>query len=72
MLKHIFYSIYRQLTEEVNFDPAIHLEFRGAVTMKGRPEPMNCWILTRNTSSTLATPCTPTLPNKPEKVKATI
>ncbi|CAO1395465.1 unnamed protein product [Diamesa serratosioi] len=63
---------YKQLTEEVNFDPAIHLEFRGAVTMKGRPEPMNCWILTRNTSSTLSTQSTPTLPNKPEKVKATI
>lgn len=43
--------IYRKLIEKVNFDPTLNLEFRGAVTMKGKPEPMNCWLLTRNKST---------------------
>ena len=37
----------RLLCDEMNRDPSMNLEYRGPVTMKGKPEPMDCWILTR-------------------------
>lgn len=41
-------NYFRLLTNEVNYDPSFKLDFRGAVTMKGKSEPMNCWFLTRS------------------------
>ena len=31
----------------MNHDASMNLEYRGPVTMKGKPEPMECWILSR-------------------------
>ncbi|XP_055535984.1 guanylate cyclase soluble subunit beta-1 isoform X2 [Wyeomyia smithii] len=44
-------TTYKLLCEPVNHDPSFHLEYRGPVVMKGKPEPMKCWFLTRKTSS---------------------
>ena len=30
-----------------NYDPDFQFEYRGPVTMKGRPEPMKCYFLSR-------------------------
>lgn len=49
----------RWLTNEVNYDKSFELEYRGAVPMKGKPEPMQCWYLTRGTGSNFP-PITPT------------
>ncbi|KAG5681351.1 hypothetical protein PVAND_010795 [Polypedilum vanderplanki] len=38
---------YNLLCDKVNYDPTMHLEYRGPVTMKGKPEPMKCWLLSR-------------------------
>lgn len=35
-------------TRPENFDPSFQFEFRGEITMKGKPEPMKVWFLTRN------------------------
>uniref|UniRef100_A0A182J928 Uncharacterized protein n=1 Tax=Anopheles atroparvus TaxID=41427 RepID=A0A182J928_ANOAO len=35
------------LCDPVNHDPCFNLEYRGPVVMKGKPEPMDCWFLTR-------------------------
>uniref|UniRef100_A0A182UZN4 Guanylate cyclase domain-containing protein n=1 Tax=Anopheles merus TaxID=30066 RepID=A0A182UZN4_ANOME len=35
------------LCDPVNHDPSFNLEYRGPVVMKGKPEPMDCWFLTR-------------------------
>lgn len=43
------FLFHRLLCDEVNYDPALNLEYRGPVAMKGKPDPMNVWILTRNT-----------------------
>ncbi|XP_058443051.1 guanylate cyclase soluble subunit beta-1 isoform X2 [Malaya genurostris] len=40
-------STYKLLCEPVNQDPSFHLEYRGPVVMKGKPEPMDCWFLNR-------------------------
>ncbi|XP_055681218.1 guanylate cyclase soluble subunit beta-1 [Lutzomyia longipalpis] len=40
---------YKLLNEGVNYDDSFQLDFRGAVVMKGKPEPMNVWFLTRAT-----------------------
>jgi len=37
----------------INQDDSFHLEYRGPVIMKGKPTPMDCWFLTRATSSIL-------------------
>uniref|UniRef100_A0A1I8M4H5 Guanylate cyclase soluble subunit beta-1 n=2 Tax=Musca domestica TaxID=7370 RepID=A0A1I8M4H5_MUSDO len=42
---------YRLLCEEINQDESFNLEYRGPVVMKGKPTPMNCWFLTRNTTT---------------------
>ncbi|XP_029710577.1 guanylate cyclase soluble subunit beta-1 isoform X1 [Aedes albopictus] len=42
-------TTYKLLCEPVNQDPCFHLEYRGPVVMKGKPEPMECWFLTRKT-----------------------
>ncbi|XP_055620638.1 guanylate cyclase soluble subunit beta-1 isoform X1 [Toxorhynchites rutilus septentrionalis] len=54
-------TTYRLLCEPVNQDPSFHLEYRGLVTMKGKPEPMECWFLTRKTSDSNGQP-PPSLP----------
>ncbi|KFB39374.1 AGAP000212-PA-like protein [Anopheles sinensis] len=38
------------LCDPVNHDPSFNLEYRGPVVMKGKPEPMECWFLTRKTA----------------------
>ncbi|XP_036213334.2 guanylate cyclase soluble subunit beta-1 isoform X2 [Bactrocera oleae] len=43
---------YRLLCHEINHDDSFNLEYRGPVVMKGKPTPMDCWFLTRNTSAT--------------------
>ncbi|XP_073816050.1 guanylate cyclase soluble subunit beta-1-like isoform X2 [Musca autumnalis] len=42
---------YRLLCEEINQDESFNLEYRGPVIMKGKPTPMNCWFLTRNSTT---------------------
>nr|XP_029707897.1 guanylate cyclase soluble subunit beta-1-like isoform X2 [Aedes albopictus] len=42
-------TTYKLLCEPVNQDPCFNLEYRGPVVMKGKPEPMECWFLTRKT-----------------------
>ncbi|XP_017122579.1 guanylate cyclase soluble subunit beta-1 isoform X2 [Drosophila elegans] len=42
---------YRLLCLAINQDDSFHLEYRGPVIMKGKPTPMDCWFLTRATSS---------------------
>ncbi|XP_017065660.1 guanylate cyclase soluble subunit beta-1 [Drosophila eugracilis] len=44
---------YRLLCLPINQDDSFHLEYRGPVIMKGKPTPMDCWFLTRATSSVL-------------------
>ncbi|XP_017039343.1 guanylate cyclase soluble subunit beta-1 isoform X1 [Drosophila ficusphila] len=44
---------YRLLCLAINQDDSFHLEYRGPVVMKGKPTPMDCWFLTRATSSVL-------------------
>lgn len=46
------FHIYRLLCQEINHDDSFNLEYRGPVVMKGKPTPMDCWFLTRNTSAT--------------------
>ncbi|SPP80827.1 blast:Guanylate cyclase soluble subunit beta-1 [Drosophila guanche] len=41
----------RLLCQTINQDDSFHLEYRGPVIMKGKPTPMDCWFLTRATSS---------------------
>ncbi|XP_028901755.2 guanylate cyclase soluble subunit beta-1 isoform X2 [Zeugodacus cucurbitae] len=43
---------YRLLCQEINHDDSFNLEYRGPVVMKGKPTPMDCWFLTRNTLAT--------------------
>lgn len=38
---------YRFLNSPENFDPEFHFEHRGHVKMKGKPEPMECYFMTR-------------------------
>ncbi|XP_058127008.1 guanylate cyclase soluble subunit beta-1 [Anopheles ziemanni] len=40
-------TTYKLLCDPVNHDPSFNLEYRGPVVMKGKPEPMECWFLTR-------------------------
>ncbi|XP_055716152.1 guanylate cyclase soluble subunit beta-1 [Phlebotomus papatasi] len=40
---------YKLLSQGVNYDDSFQLDFRGPVVMKGKPEPMNVWFLTRAT-----------------------
>ncbi|KAJ6640083.1 Guanylate cyclase soluble subunit beta-1 [Pseudolycoriella hygida] len=42
------------LVNELNIDPSFHLEYRGPVIMKGKPDPMKCWFLSRNTGAAAA------------------
>uniref|UniRef100_A0A6P4E751 Guanylate cyclase soluble subunit beta-1 n=1 Tax=Drosophila rhopaloa TaxID=1041015 RepID=A0A6P4E751_DRORH len=44
---------YRLLCLAINQDDSFHLEYRGPVIMKGKPTPMDCWFLTRATTSIL-------------------
>lgn len=39
----------RFLKSPENFDPEFHFEHRGHVKMKGKPEPMECYFMTRKT-----------------------
>lgn len=41
---------YKLLCQEINQDDSFHLEYRGPVVMKGKPTPMKCWFLSRNTN----------------------
>ncbi|KAH8232517.1 hypothetical protein KR032_008483, partial [Drosophila birchii] len=45
---------YRLLCLAINQDDSFNLEYRGPVIMKGKPTPMDCWFLTRATSSAAA------------------
>ncbi|XP_038107544.1 guanylate cyclase soluble subunit beta-1 isoform X3 [Culex quinquefasciatus] len=49
-------TTYKLLCEPVNQDPSFQLDYRGSVTMKGKPEPMECWFLTRKTPSSNGQP----------------
>uniref|UniRef100_A0A182NVG2 Guanylate cyclase soluble subunit beta-1 n=1 Tax=Anopheles dirus TaxID=7168 RepID=A0A182NVG2_9DIPT len=40
-------TTYKLLCDPVNQDPSFNLVYRGPVVMKGKPEPMDCWFLTR-------------------------
>ncbi|KAJ8944004.1 hypothetical protein NQ318_021719 [Aromia moschata] len=40
-------DVYKILCEEDNFDRQFHFEYRGPVTMKGKTEPMDVYILSR-------------------------
>lgn len=60
---NFFVLLYRILVNEVNMDPSFHLEYRGPVAMKGKPEPMKCWFLTRNNG--FAAPVTPSFEDYP-------
>lgn len=71
----ILKSIYRLLCQEINQDDSFHLEYRGPVVMKGKPTPMDCWFLTRNTTSSgivtvnsEPTPPTPSALNPPQAI----
>lgn len=44
-------TLNRLLCNEVDRDPSMNLEYRGPVTMKGKPEPMDCWLLSRKPMS---------------------
>lgn len=39
----------------MNHDASMNLEYRGPVTMKGKPEPMECWLLSRKSPSNVNT-----------------
>ncbi|KAH8383716.1 hypothetical protein KR009_010189, partial [Drosophila setifemur] len=43
---------YRLLCQPINQDDSFSLEYRGPVIMKGKPTPMDCWFLTRATTTT--------------------
>lgn len=43
----VLFRFTRLLCDPVNHDPSFNLEYRGPVVMKGKPEPMECWFLTR-------------------------
>ncbi|XP_058064378.1 guanylate cyclase soluble subunit beta-1 [Anopheles bellator] len=43
-------TTYKLLCDPVNHDPSFNLEYRGPVVMKGKPEPMDCWFLTRSSA----------------------
>ncbi|XP_053678907.1 guanylate cyclase soluble subunit beta-1 [Anopheles nili] len=45
-------TTYKLLCDPVNHDPSFNLEYRGPVVMKGKPEPMDCWFLTRKVAPT--------------------
>lgn len=42
------FIFFRILLEGENYDEHFHFEYRGPVTMKGKSEPMDVWLLTRN------------------------
>ena len=42
--------------EPQNEDPNFHFEYRGPVTMKGKKEPMQCWLLSSKTAGATAAP----------------
>ena len=44
---------YELLQNDKNFDPSFQLEYRGEVVMKGKPEPMKVWFLSRSESTSL-------------------
>ncbi|GAB1601943.1 guanylate cyclase soluble subunit beta-1-like [Argonauta hians] len=43
---------YKCLKKTHCMDPSFHFEFRGKVTMKGKKEPMPCWLLSRKQNIT--------------------
>ncbi|KAM7362261.1 guanylate cyclase soluble subunit beta-1-like isoform 1-T3 [Cochliomyia hominivorax] len=57
---------YKLLCQEINQDDSFHLEYRGPVVMKGKPTPMDCWFLTRNTSAAGSTSGTVDSPLPPQ------
>ncbi len=62
-VKHFLLFFRRILVNELNIDPSFNLEYRGPVVMKGKPEPMKCWFLTRNKG--VAAPVTPSCEDFP-------
>ena len=48
---NFFYLIYRYLCLLENQDPQFLLEYRVAINMKGKNEPMNVWFLSRENQS---------------------
>ncbi|XP_049530107.1 guanylate cyclase soluble subunit beta-1 isoform X2 [Anopheles darlingi] len=54
-------TTYRLLCDPVNHDPSFNLEYRGPVVMKGKPEPMDCWFLTRKPTTATTTTATTTI-----------
>lgn len=42
-----FRFVYSVLNQSNNWDPQFEFTYRGLVPMKGKPEPMKVWILTR-------------------------
>lgn len=63
---YLLYSIfvYSLLSQELNYDQSFHLEFRGNVPMKGKPEPMKCWFLSRAVGGSMSV-TTPTVEESP-------
>jgi len=41
------FVFFRYLKEGPCYDPQFHFTYRGAVKMKGKKDPMECWFLTR-------------------------
>lgn len=58
------YPRARLLASDMNYDQSFELEYRGPVAMKGKPEPMQCWFLTRGQGGALV-PTTPTVEDVP-------
>lgn len=48
----MFFFCYRLLCQDINKDDSFRLEYRGPVVMKGKPTPMNVWLLTRDENDT--------------------
>lgn len=48
ILFHCFFLFFSILCEGENFDDQFHFEYRGPVVMKGKSEPMDVYILSRD------------------------
>lgn len=57
------FLLYRILVNELNMDSSFQLDYRGPVAMKGKPEPMKCWFLSR--SKGVAAAITPSFEDYP-------
>jgi hypothetical protein len=46
-LKTLLFFFYRNLKDEEFSDPSFQFDYRGEVPMKGKPRPINMWLLSR-------------------------